>query len=166
MRIVILCDLCKQPLTVPKDSEGKFRRDSHYHASIYYADTDRMFSRTGFRFKGQETRATICTPCWMEKARPALENVGVKFETEEDDGTQDQEYIRAPEPWPREFKLDEHDLYTIVSCLLSRQRKLYEGCYDESQQKWISKVIEKLGGVPPRLKAWLAECDAARTKNQ
>lgn len=101
MRIVILCDLCKKPLTVPRDVNGQFRRNSHYHASIWYADTDRVYSRTGFRKKGREERATVCTPCWTDKVRPALEVIGVKFEVEEDDGSKDMELIRAPEPWPK-----------------------------------------------------------------
>jgi hypothetical protein len=165
MRIVILCDLCKQPLVLPKDARGNYRREGRCHASVYFQDTDRIPGK-GFRFKGEETRATICALCWAEKARPALEFVGVKFETEHDDGVEEQDYILAPEPYPREFKLGEHDLYTIVSCLLSRQRNLREGCYDESQQRWIDEVIKKLGGIPPKLAAWLAECDAARRERQ
>ncbi len=54
--------------------------------------------------------------------------------------------------------IDEDDLSTIVSCLLSRQRRLKAGCYDEGQQRHIDEVIKKLGGVPPKLAAWLSSC--------
>lgn len=54
--------------------------------------------------------------------------------------------------------LDESDIYTIVSCLLSRKRSLESMCCDESQRRHIDEVIKKMGGIPPKLASWLIEC--------
>ncbi len=80
------CDLCGEFLTCPRG------RDSRDSASISYEDRDRLFSKTGFRFKGTTIRAITCGPCWCNKVMPALVELGMKFDVRVDTGEEDMKF--------------------------------------------------------------------------